>query len=262
MEQIDKNDIITMGDYLDEYKISSAATGVVPDLESTPNAEFEQIIKEFKLSDLLGEISRYRIWRLRKSGDWAKIVDDSGIFQFNLWEDFISHVIEILHCSRQQMFDRLRVYEQLNWLGYTAEESIMMVTDQPSLYTRVLGKVMDWDQRKEEPRSISLPDVNNTTTKEKAQESVRNLLNEVTTFDTQKDALKYISETVLLEPQVSVFYNGDTITVEYYQQSIDKDGGLQVEGYGKSVFYPSSDLPDWVREALMKIIRSKNFNHE
>lgn len=227
----------------------------VPNAEPSANLELEQIIKEFQVAEFLGEIARYRIWRLHKSDNWKQIVDDSNLQKYNSWEDVITDLSELLHCGRQQLFDRVRVYEQLSWLGYSPEESIKMVAQRPSLYTRVLSMVMDWDQRKEQPRSISIPTMDKAT-KEDAVGYIRELLDDVTTFDTQKEAIKYVSESVLLEPQVDFWYNGDVVYVKYFQQSINPDGTMQVQDYGNVTFYPDSDMPEWAKTKLEGMFKS------
>lgn len=227
----------------------------VPEMEPSANQELDQIYQEFKVAEFLSEIARFRIWRLHKTEDWKQIVDDTNQFKYNSWEDVVTDISETLHCGRQQLFDRVRVYEQLFWLGYSPEDAIRMVAERPSLYTRVLGMVMDWDQRKEQPRSISIPNMEKAT-KDEAVEYIKELLDDATTFETQKDAIKYISESVLLEPQVDMWYDGDVIYVKYFQQSVDLDGVMKVEDFGSIIFYPNADLPLWASDKLEAMFKS------
>lgn len=228
---------------------------LVPSLESTPNQEYERIITDFKVSDVLKEIGRYRIWRLHKTGSWRQIVDNNGNALYNSWEEIVNDLAQTLDCGRQQIYDRVRVYEQLHWLGYTDQESIQMVADHPYLYTRTLDMVVDWNQREEQPRRILIPQMANAT-EEQAKTHLRELLTDVKTFDTQKDALKFVSESVLAEPQVDFWYDGDVIRCTYFEQSIDEAGNLHTDSVGTVTFYPDNDLPAWARTKLEKMFKS------
>lgn len=236
---------------------------IVPKEETDANLEFDKIVSDSRISDVLKEVSRFRIWRMHKTGSWRSIVDDNGNPMYEIWEDVVTKLSEILDCGRQQIYDRVRIYEQLNWLGYTDQESIQMIADRPYLYTRTLDMVVDWNQREEKPRSILIPELANAS-EDKAKEHLRSLLDDVDAFDTQKEALRFVSETVMSEPQVDLWYDGDVVRAIYYKSAIDEKGNKYVEDYGTVTFYPDGKPPAWVMEKLEKSFRSvgKYYDHK
>lgn len=241
--------------------IQAISTNVVPAEEQDANKEFDHIIADYKISNILKEISRYRIWRLRKNDRWKGIEDDYGDPMYETWEDVVISLSEHLDCGRQQIYDRVRIYEQLFWLGYTAEESIKMVADKPYLYARTLDMTLDWNQREEQPRVVKIPSLSSAS-EDEVKEGLRDLLDNVETFDRQKDALRYVSESVLAEPQVDLYYDGDVIRVTCSTHAIDENGETHMEDYQLVTFYPDSQVPSWARDKLERLFKSVGKYHK
>lgn len=223
---------------------------LVPSQEPTANDEFDKIIQEYVAANIVHEISRFRIWRLKSTERWKEIVNPDGSVKYPTWEDFVVDVAEQLNCGRQLIFERVRVYEQLHWLGYNHEESIKMVAERPSFYPRFFGLVLDWDQRAGKPRNILIPSAQSSTANSK--QIIKDLIEDVSTFDTQKDALKFVSENILIEPQVDFWFDGDVIRCTYYNQYVDQNGDVHIGDSGTATYYPDKQLPAWAYEKLEK----------
>lgn len=233
--------------------LATTITSLVPKEEPTADMELQRIIEEYNVANIVREISRFRIWRLNKTGKWRSILNADGDIQYPTWEDFVIDIGDKLNCGRQQIFERVRVYEQLHWLGYSAEDSIRLVSTKPALYPRLFGMIMNWDQRAGEPREILIPNLNGT---KDAKKIIRELIDDVNVFDTQADALKFVSESILVEPQVDFWFDGDKIHCVYYNQYIDSNGEVHLGDSGAVTYYPDKDMPAWAYEKFERMFKT------
>lgn len=229
---------------------------LVPPEESTANDELGRVVEEFIAADILKEVARYRIWRLKSSGAWKNITDSAGNPRYRIWEDFVQDVGEQLGCGRQHIFERIKVYDQLFWMGYTADQAIAMMIKSASLYTRMTSMLLDWDVRNQKPRKVLVPELAKNISEDKVIDALREIVTKVESFEKQSEAIKYVSEHVLIEPQCEVWYDGDKIFCEFFVHSIDEDGMTHVDEYGKIAFYPDQDAPKWVKEKLTSFFKS------
>ena len=216
-----------------------------------------KVKQEFIVADIIKEVARYRLWRFKTSGNWKNILDDSGTQKYRVWEEFVQDVGEQLNCGRQHIFERIKVYDQLFWLGYTPEEAIKMMIKSASLYTRTTGMLLDWDVKTQKPRKVLVPELDKNLSEDKIVTKLRDIVDKVESFDKQGEAIKYVSETVLLEPQCEIWYDGDRIYCEYFAQSIDDDGNTHTDEYGKVSFYPDKEMPRWVHEKMLTFFKTR-----
>lgn len=245
----DENYIVQDGNQTTSLMVGGG-NNLVPPQEASPNDEIERISQEFLMADLIKEVGRFRIWRMKDTGSWKLVVDEvTGELRYETWEQFISDMSKILQCGRTHLFDRMRIYDQLQWLGYTHEEMLRMMATAPSLYYRFLTKAIMWDAKLQSPTVIKIPETYSMSNAD-AKDHVRDIVGKLDSFDSTHQALKYVSETVLVEPQLEIIYDGDVLKCIYYNQEEDANGEVQVVDYDEAMFYPNKDVPDWVHEKL------------
>lgn len=226
--------------------------------------ELRMIVSESANSAIMREVSRYRIWRIRENDLWKEAKCEDGTPRWSDWDSFVEDMGEILGCGRQHIYDRMRIYDQLVWLGLTPEEIVIRVAQQEYLIINAMNKMIDWDTRNGKVRTVRLPNVTaKDTDEEQVKTKIKDVLQDLESFDTKSDAIRYVSETLVGEPQVDVWYDGGIIHLRYSVYSFDEDGNMSVDEYGDIKFYPDKDLPQWVHKALEKAMKesAKRVSH-
>lgn len=260
-----RSQLAALGRSVSTLKIQSTDTqditqritvSVVPD-DCAAQDDYNAIFQEFAIGSTIRERAFYRIWRLRNNGEWINIVGINGE-KYGSWEDFIRDIAsnDALSIGRQVIFDRMKVYDQLDWLGYSHEQIISKMSLRPSLYTRVLKRVVDWDTNGKVPNQVLMP-VDDPTDTDTIRDSLNDLLHDVESFPRQIDALKYVDENILLSPKVSVYMDDDTVVVEYTETAIDDKGNVSIHDSGSIRFLPDAFVPDWLVNVLHTIINSR-----
>lgn len=225
--------------------VLAGGINIIPDIE-TPQDEYRHIFDEFVLGSAIRERAFYRIWRLRKTGIWNQIISDNGQ-RYNIWEDFIKDIAnnDALGIGRQIIFDRMKAYDQLEWLGYTHEDIIHKMSMRPSLYTRVLKRIIQWDSLDRKIISVAVPTADNSS-EETMRDAVNGIIKDVEAFDKQIDAIRYVDENLLCAPRVEIYMEDDVIVLDYVRTSVTEDGEIVVDESGQIKFYPNEPVPDWV----------------
>jgi hypothetical protein len=234
-------------------------TNLVPNdltlpIESPIQDELFHIEKEYYASNLLKEISLYRIVRIHNNKTWQNIIDSDGFQAYPNWEDFCSYVSEGLSVSRQLIFDRIRLYSELRWLGYDDKEIILKLAEKPSFYKRLLDLSMDWNPYSGEPDAILIPGVEDLS-QDEAKEKLKEVLENAEIFNTQKDAITHFQTEILHKPKITTKIDNDRLIVSYETYAIGVDGSSILDNYGIIQFYPDTFVTDEVLDYLKKITR-------
>lgn len=236
-------------------KNSIQQSNVVPTFSGNSDQEFAQIIDELALSGALHESAMYRIYRMKVTGKWADVTDlNTGEKYFPTWEDFVKTVGTITGNSRQKIFDRVKAYQELSAIGFTPEEMIMKMTEAPTLYTRALKLLCNFDVRTDKILSLTFDDADDH---EDAAKKLRNIVDDLSSFERSKDALDYIQQDILLEPVVQVFVNEDGYVILNWTVFDRTKGAKLIQDEGTVEFKPSSTMPDWVAAEFSRIVRNR-----
>lgn len=224
---------------------------IVPEAEVSPQQDYNAVFEEHILGSTIRERAFFRLWRLKRTEGWRKVIGISGE-KYETWEAVIADVSDAIQVGRQIVFDRIKLYDQLDWLQYTDHEKIVMLSRSPSLYHRLLNRTVDWDTHSREPRSILIPGAEDMDAKQ-ARKRLRDIISDAEKFPRQIDALRYVDLAIMMVPQVRIEVEDDTIRVEYSQTTIDQDGKVHQEDWGDATFYPDKPLPDWVMKHMKKM---------
>ena len=227
---------------------------LVPDT-CTTQEDYDLIFNEFLLGSTIRERAFYRIWRIRNNKTWDKIFSPSGD-DYKSFGDMVKSIAsnESLGIGRQIIYDRVKTYDQLEWAGYNHGEIIAKVSARPSLYQRVVGKIIDWNNEERKPDQIRLSTTDNLT-EDEAKEELRDLIEEIEAFPRQLDALDYVDENILHMPQVKIWMEDDAIVLDYVKTSVEQDGSIYIEDQGVVRYYPNQSVPEWCIEELRKKIK-------
>lgn len=223
--------------------------------QGTIYEEIAAIQRDFVVSAYMKEIVYYRIYRIHRDKLWKQYINpDTGDNDYDSFEQFLQHALSHLNLGRQTIFGRIKLYEQLLWLGYTEAQSIQKITEKPELYKNVLNLVLDWDSKTRQPNSIRLPNLTGGTVGE-AKAYLIGILDNADSFDRQLDAIDYIKEDLLLQPKIKIWCDSysNIISVDYTMSSVDDNGATHIDETGIIKFYPDSDIPDWVKSKLSGI---------
>ena len=223
-------------------------------VEQNITDELFHIRQEYYTSNVLKEISLFRIRRIHQTKSWKQIVNDSGEQIYSSFEAFITEIVDELSIARQIIFDRIKIYDQLNYLGYDDQSILLKLAERPSFYKRLLDMAIDWNPYENEPNSILIPGSENLT-EDSAKTQLREVIENAETFDTQKDALIHFETEILHKPNISAKLDNQLIVVNYTSYSIDTEGNFEIDKYGMIEFYPNSDVPEEVLSYLRKILK-------
>lgn len=221
-----------------------------------PQGDYDLIFGEFLLGSTIKERAFYRIWRIRNDQSWDQIARPDGTTYTsfgNMVQDIASN--EALGIGRQIIYDRMKLYDQLKWAGYKDGEIIAKLSARPSLYLRAFNKVIEWDNDKLEPITLMLPTNDNIDKEAELQEQLQQFVDLIEEFPRQLDALDYIDENILHIPRVKIWLEGDSFVVEYTSTSVDENGVVIIDEYGRVKFYPDQAMPDWVMTDVEKKIK-------
>ena len=221
-------------------------------LEQPIQHELNDIAKEYKASRILQEISIYRIVRIHRNKTWQQIIDDEDNPVFPTWEKFVSQVSDELSISRQLIFDRIKVYAIMNYLGYTDVETVVKLSEQPSFYKRLFDMTVDWNSYLAQPNNILIPGTQSLSEND-AKEKLKNVIEDAEAFDTQKEAIAYLETEILKMPHIKVNLIGNNIIVNYTIFEQNPDGEFEISKCGTITYFPDSGLPNEVIAHLSKL---------
>lgn len=226
--------------------------GIVPS-SCNPQEDYKLIFDELLVGNALRERAFYRIWRLRNSGGWKDIIGSGGE-RYQTWDDFVNDIVSVggISVGRQTIYNRMRVYDQLAWIGYSDAQILAKMASKPSLYRRALDLVMDWDFSDKRPRRLAISGDDASGEPDVSRRALRKLIADVESFPRQVDALRYIEESVLLEPVVRIYYDvqDSSVVVYYARASINQNGQQEEEESGTIKFFTHVSVPDWLSSIL------------
>jgi hypothetical protein len=206
--------------------------------------EYHAIREETNLGTMLRESALFRIWRI-KSFSMYEITDDGEeqyAPRFRTWPDFVKTVAENAGVSRSTVYSRIRVYDQLAWLGYDLLEAYAIVVHKSYLSGKVLDTIIDWARNFDESTfktdyfGVDVDPVD-------YKEEIKDLLEECLAHDSVSGALKNLDSEVLGKPIVDMYYMNGAMVVAY-----EGEDGVDVVRFETS--NNREVVPDWVLEIL------------
>lgn len=206
--------------------------------------EYHAIREETIMGNVLRESALFRIWRIKAFRTYELIDTDEEQYapRFASWAEFAKHVAEHAGVSRSTVYSRLRLYDQLAWLGYDMREAYAIVIRRSYLAGKVLDTIIDWSRDYDES-TFKTDFFGDDILPVDAKEETRGVLEECLAHDSVSGALRNLESEVLGKPVVDMYYMGGAIVVAY-------EDGLGVDVMR---FEPSDArevVPDWVLDTL------------
>ena len=222
--------------------------------------EVEAIMNELVIGESLRERGMFRLWRMKKSQTYLGIVDENaenGIPIFGVFEDFVKYFCNVVDVSRAKIFDRIRTYSQLEWLEFTHQEMLSMMSVRPGLYSRALKKIFNWDAQENEPTSLKTDFFGDPTEPDEARPAIKEFVEELSLHDSVSGAMEMLEKDILGRPDVFMFFLDGDLVVRFDEGFITEEGVEIVEDVGEAIFEGTVELPSWVSEELERRYKIK-----
>lgn len=207
--------------------------------------EFYAIREETALGTLLRESALFRMWRI-KATRLYEVPDEDGeqyAPRFSTWGEFVKSIAEYAGVSRSTIFSRVRLYDQLTWLGYDLETAYSIVVKKSYLAGKVLDMIIEWDNKNHDESQFKTDYFGDGVVPVDAKEDVMELLEECLAHDSVSGAIDNVKSEILGKPIVDMYYMDGSVVVAY-------DGEL---GMDVIRFVPEGNrevVPDWVLNEL------------
>lgn len=173
----------------------------VPAEASDVAQEIEQVISEYSAGNYMRERALFRVWRIWRSGRYLDITYP-GSYEpmYPRWGDFVADVLDSIGISRSTLYSRLRVYSELEWLGYTQEEMLGMMVARPSVIDRAINKLVSWSAKEQDVVRLKMD--GDYESPVDARDDVRMLVDEVFAHENPTQALgaleRYVGDQLLV----------------------------------------------------------------
>lgn len=226
---------------------------VVPErvsiLEDFDEAEFEMIAGSALRERALFRV--YRMWRENKEEDIVAVLNERG-GDYQYFVNVVEDLSKRSGTSKSTIWSRIRVYSQLEWLGYDDQRMFEILNRRPDLTRRVLANIMSWDVRNQEPKKM-LTDAFGDVEHDGIKENIKTVLDEIVDHDNPAEALSYLQHDVLGRPEVALaVVDHEFFAVKFTEVGYDNMGN-EVRGEERTVILsPEFDLPEEIVEALQK----------
>lgn len=206
--------------------------------------EYHAIREETSMGTLLRESALFRIWRIKayKIYEMGSSDEEQYAPRFVTWNDFAKHVSEHAGVSRSTVYSRLRLYDQLAWLGYDMLEAYAIVVHKSYLAGKVLDTIIDWSREYDES-TFKTDFFGDDLRPIDAKEEIKDVLEECLAHDSVSGALRNLDSEVLGKPVVDMYYMNGAIVVAY-----EGDLGVDVMRFEPSDVRET--VPDWVLQEL------------
>lgn len=228
--------------------------------ELAPLEEVESIVNELVLGESLRERAMFRLWRLWKAKGYLNLFDEgseSVVPMFSTFEEFLSYFCQIVDVSRAKIFSRIKTYNELEWLGFSETQMLHMMSNRPGLYSKALGKIIEWDSQENEPESLKTDFFGDPSDPESAKETIKEFVEELALHDSVTGALEMLNRDVLGRPEVSIFMSGDCMIVRFEAGFVTENGHDVLEEIDEIVFEGDTALPMWARTEMERKYRIK-----
>ncbi len=149
----------------------------------------------------------------------------------------MKNVSEYAGVSRSTLYSRIRLYDQLQWLGYDLESMYSIVVKKSYLAGKVLDMILQWPKDMMTPVEFKT-DYFGDADPEDTKEEIQTLLEECLAHDSEAGAIENVKTDVLGKPTVNAFFGPETFVVIY-----EGDGETGIIHYEK--VERSSAVPDW-----------------
>jgi hypothetical protein len=207
--------------------------------------EMEMIVEEYSLGSALKERALFRLWRVWRSSSYLDIIDGdedgySSIPMYPTWGKFVKDFIVPSGISKSTMYSRLRSYSILEWLGYSHEEILEMMSRSSVLYGQSVNLLVDWDLVENVPKRIKAESIGSLENEEEAISNVRDVIDNSDAYDRVLDAVDHVKRDIIGEPNVTAWMSDNEIVFAYEGESLEDSGIVR---YAKTDMY---GVPEWV----------------
>lgn len=257
----------------------------LPDLEADPDLTLKKVSRDVNLSRILKERAIFRLYRLvnERNDDgvllFQELINPYTGSPYATQEEFIGWICEEAHLNRALIFQRLAAISRILTLGYDLDYAFKALLSHPYAVQETLRMIADWQKgdlvdvnpevvmqiaRKVAPESVAeLEEMSHGDDMEsrdlfiEASKPVFGmLLEEVASHDRSKDALNFVKHDVLMQPEISYFWDEelDVLMVEYIRKDIElKTHTEYIAEVVKVPFIPDTNsLPREVKEDLIR----------
>ncbi len=222
--------------------------------------EVESIMNELVIGESLRERGMFRLWRMKKGQTYLEIVDendDNGYPLFGVFEDFVKYFCQVIDVSRAKIFDRIRTYSQLEWLEFSHQEMLNMMSIRPGLYSRALKKIFNWDAQENVPTSLKTDYFGDPSDPDEAKEGIKEYIEELSLHDSVSGAIETLEKDVLGQPEVYIFFLDGSLVVRF-DEGFVTEGGMEItEDVGEVIFEAEAELPLWVTDEIERRYKIK-----
>jgi len=206
---------------------------------------------------------------------------------FGKQEEFIGWFCEEAHVSRGLVFMRLAAIERMLAIGFSLEEAFRLVVSKPFAVQETLTSVATWDKgtlirvepevAKQLARKIDPDNIEHISDLADAAENdplarielnraikplIAGLVEEVAAHDRAKDAMEFVRNDILMQPEISYTWDndGNSLIVHFIPHNIDPETGEEYESKPITIpFIPDAlVLPKEIRDDLIKRLPIRN----
>lgn len=212
--------------------------------------EIEQISQFYRISATMREIANYKMYRAYLNKTWLD--------KFESGAKFIEFMCEANGVSQRTIYERIKVYDIMQWLGIDYHDAIHKMCDKPSLYMQTLQLLIkDWNFETHQPGTVKLPDSSELSEPE-VKIKMLELLDDGNTYEKQYEAIDHIKQDVLGQPLVSLYIEDEDILAAKYE-SVEylPDGTRTIAEAGIVKWYPSGEVPDFVLDAFKRRVEKR-----
>jgi hypothetical protein len=267
----------------------------LPDVGS-PEDTLRQVSREIQLARLLRERGLFRLYRLVHTTQdgiplYLDVTNPATGSPFTNQEEFLGWFCSEAKVARSLVFQRMNTIDKLLEIGYDLQGAFKVLVSKPYAVRETLNKIGHWEKGRLEavdPRTMinlaqrldpdSLPQIaaaaeaaekdpfnpdNMGRLKELSKPLFTRLLDEVADHDRAKDALHWVKNDLLLEPEISYRWEEGVLMVEIFYRSVDPDTGEMYEQPPVVIpFVPdtASQVPPEVVMDMTKRLPLKNRN--
>jgi hypothetical protein len=178
------------------------------------------------------------VWRIKYTAAYEGTEETVFAPRCTTWNDFVKNVAEYAGVSRSTLYSRIRLYDQLQWLGYDLESMYSIVVKKSYLAGRVLDMILNWPKDVMDGVSFKT-DYFGDSDPEDVKEEIQTLLEECLSHDSVAGAIENVKTDVLGKPVVNAFFGPGTFVLAY-----EGDGETDIVHY--EIVEKTSPIPEWV----------------
>lgn len=217
--------------------------------------EAREIVRGLAIGGAIRETAMFRIWRMWRDKSYLDIMSDNpetpDRMMFPTFTEFIQVLCEQLEVSRSKIYNRIRAYTQLDYLGFGDDSKLLLMSTRPGLYEKALNLIFVWDQDTQEPTAYKT-DAFGDIMDEDSLVRVKRFIEELSDHESVQDALSYLKHDIMGRPEITLIFDkgAQNFKIEYTSMVLSEDGDESTSYY--NTWEPGSELPDWVVSEINK----------